>query len=341
MNLHSLLRLFSPGRDRGEYARRLEAEHAYFDTNVDVHALPEIFHYWSNKHLVGKFRALGFGNPDELFVGQLERAYQGSARAQRRFVSIGAGNCDTEVRIAKQLVARGLRDFTLECVEISDAMLERGTQLARAEGVEAQVRPVRGDFNDWTADGPCDAVIANQSLHHVTRLEALFDAIGQSIEGGGRFVTSDMIGRNGHQRWPEALAILRQFWDELPDAYRFNRQLNRQEDSFMDWDCAQGCFEGVRAQEVLPLLVERFDFDLFGAYANLIDPFIDRSFGHNFDASAQWDRDFIDRVHARDEAEIRTGRIKPTHVVAAMIAGRTGERLYLDGLDPAFCIRPP
>ena len=45
-----------------------------------------------------------------------------------------------------------------------------------------------------------DAVIANQSLHHVTNLEGLFDAIRHSLHPTGVFVTSDMIGRNGHDR---------------------------------------------------------------------------------------------------------------------------------------------
>ena len=40
---------------------------------------------------------------------------------------------------------------------------------------------------------------------------------------GGKFLISDMIGRNGHQRWPEALTIVHDFWRKLPPSYRFNR----------------------------------------------------------------------------------------------------------------------
>ena len=145
-----------------------------------------------------------------------------------------------------------------------------------------------------------------------------------------------MSGREG----PQA-AIVREFWRELPREYRYNHQLARQEDEFLDWDCAQEGFEGIRAQDILPLLVERFGFDLFAPFANVIDPFIDRGFGHNFDAGADWDRAFIDRVHARDEAEIRRGAITPTHLFAVMCVGRPGEGLRLDGLEPRACIRRP
>jgi hypothetical protein len=72
-----------------------------------------------------------------------------------------------------------------------------------------------------------------------------------------------------------------------------------------------------------------------------VDPFIDRTFGHNFDSSREWDRDYVDRIEARDRAEIRCGRIKPTHVVAAMCSGRPGKNIVMDGLTPQFSVRHP
>ena len=321
------------------YDRQLAQELALFETRVEVHDLPPIFHYWSNRYLRPKFESLGFSHPDAFFTRFLERAYHASAGGTRRFVSIGAGNCDTEVRLAVELCRRGLEDFVIECVEINPAMLRRGEEHSRREGVEARIRTVTGDFNGWSADGRCDAVMANQSLHHVTNLEGLFDAVAKAIEGPGLFAVSDMIGRNGHQRWPEALAIVREFWTELPASYRFNVQLHRQEDDFLDWDCSSEGFEGIRSQDILPLMIERFSFDLFAPYANVIDPFVDRNFGHHFDAEGTWDRAFIDRVHERDEREIRRGAIKPTHLVAVLGAGRTGERIYLEGLTPEACVR--
>jgi SAM-dependent methyltransferase len=200
-------------------------------------------------------------------------------------------------------------------------MLERGTQLAQTDGLADKVVPLQADFNEWQPVGRYDGIIAHQSLHHVVALEHLFDAVGAALAPHGRFIVSDMIGRNGHQRWPEALAIVREFWRELPSAYRYNRQLKRQEDEFLDWDCSTEGFEGIRAQDILPLLVERFGFDMFLGFANVIDPFIDRGFGPNFSADSQSDREFIDHVHERDQAEIAAGSIKPTHMFAVMRCG--------------------
>jgi len=332
--------------DDAAYLAHIENEKARFDLQTEVHDLPAIAHYWSNKYLRPQLETFGFSDPEQFFAKALERAFRDAPALPARFISIGAGNCDAEVRIAHSLRERGVEDFTIECLELNASMRERGAALAHEAGVAAQIRPVAGDFNRWRPQQEYAAVIANQSLHHVVNLEGLFDAIACAIGDRGLFATSDIIGRNGHQRWPEALAIVREFWNELPMRYRYNLQLQRREKTFRDWDCSREGFEGIRAQDILSLLIERFDFDFFFAHSNLIDPFIDRSFGPHFDADSPTDRAFIDRVQARDEAEILVGNITPTHMLAVL--QRKDDRA--DGgnaigtwkhLTPAFCLRKP
>ncbi len=321
------------------YASRIAQERRIFDSQVEVHDLPPIFHYWSNKWLRPRLELFGFSNPDEFFALYLERTRTDAAR-EIRVASLGCGNCDTEVRVAQILAGRGVRDFIIDCIDINETMLERGRSLAAEVGVGEHIVPTIADFNAWCPIRAYDAIMVNQSLHHVTALEDVFAAIEAALTTDGRFITSDMIGRNGHMRWPEAMAIVHEFWGELPDGYRWNRQLRRHEELLQDWDCSKEGFEGIRAQDILPLLVQHFDFELFLPYGNLIDPFIDRAFGPNFDANADWDREFIDRVHARDEAELQAGNIKPTHMMAVMRKrGYRGEYRYRAGLDARSCIR--
>ena len=324
------------------YRNRLDHEMARFADETDVHDLPPMYHYWSHTYLRPKLAAFGATGIEDYFANQLERAIRDSPERPARFVSVGAGNSDTEVQVARLLADRGHRDFILECLEVTDEMLARGRELAADRGVAELVHPVRGDFNHWVPVRRYDAVIANQSLHHVVNLEALFDAITECLRPSGRFVTSDMIGRNGHLRWPEALEIVQDFWTELPAEYRYHRQLRRREDIYLDWDCSTEGFEGIRAQDVLPLLIERFAFEDFLAFGNLIDPFIDRGFGPHFDADAAWDRDFIDRVHARDERELAVGSITPTHLIATLrLRSWTGRTRTSGGKTPESCVRRP
>jgi SAM-dependent methyltransferase len=209
-------------------------------------------------------------------------------------------------------------------------------------GVADYVSGNVADFNKWSPPerDAYDIVIANQCLHHVLDLEHLFEAIHQGLKMDGRFLTSDMIGRNGHQRWPEAMEGLKPFWDELPERYRFNQLLQRYEHEYINHDCSSDGFEGIRAQDILPLLIERFGFELFVPYANIVMVFIDRPFGHNFDASAEWDRDFIDRVHRRDEEAIFSGEWKPTSMLAVLRKSKVENCQLVDPrLTPEFCVR--
>lgn len=338
---------FVPGWPQGasaSYDDRYAAELGTFADQLQVHDLPPIFHYWSNTWLRPQLEAFGFSDPDGFLVLYADRAIAAAEAVGRvaRLASLGSGNCDTEIRVAQRLLEGGRRDFVIECVDINDAMLARGRALAAEFGVAAHIEPVRGDFNDWRPPHRYDAVIANQSLHHVTELENLLTQVEAALVPGGAFITSDIIGRNGHRRWPEAMAIVQEFWKELPKSHRRNLQLGRYEKRHLDWDCSTVGFEGIRAQDILPLLVERFDFAFFLGFGNVIDPFIDRAFGPHFDADGAWDRDFIDRVHRRDDAEILAGRIQPTHMLAVMHRKPwAGQCLHREHLTPAFCTRPP
>lgn len=341
-SLASLLRLSGGSRSDSVlgYFIRSFVERSYFSECTNVHNLPEIFHYWSVKYLRPKFEAHGFLHMDMFFTRYLERCFARDDDRLRRFISIGSGNGESEVNIAKLLIDHGHENFTIECLDINKDMLERSQKHAAESGVAEKIIPLRADFNDWTPAHIYDAVMANQALHHVTRLEHLFASVGKALGSQGCFIVSDIIGRNGHLRWPETLPIIQEFWEELPDEYRFNQALRRYERNFRnDGNSDLWNFEGVRAQDILPLSVKCFHFDFFSGFANIIDPFIDRAFGHHFDVHRQWDRDFIDRVHARDESEMFSGRIKPTHMLAVMRNDGPGERCFVDGLSPEQSIR--
>jgi 2-polyprenyl-3-methyl-5-hydroxy-6-metoxy-1,4-benzoquinol methylase len=323
-----------------DYSARLKAEREQYKDQAEVHDLPEICFYWLTRYILPELARLGVSSADQFFASNLLAAYERGS-GTRRFISLGAGNCDTEVRLARTLAEAGATDFVIDCLDLNEDMLERGRQDAAKAGLRARVNPLRGDFNEWQPEFGYDAIVANQALHHVVKLESLLDACKQVLKPGGLMVVSDMIGRNGHRRWPEALDLVEQFWNELPETYRYNRQLRRQETAYPDWDCSLEGFEGIRSQDILPLLLDRFHFRFFYAFGNVVDPFVDRSFGPNFDANAEWDRHFIDRVHACDESEMLAGRVKPTHMLAVLSREQAGDLICPDGRSPEFCVRQP
>jgi SAM-dependent methyltransferase len=302
------------------YEEKLEQEQGIYAHVQDVHGLPEIFHYWSNRYLRPHLEVRGFSSPDEMFLCYAGlAAREALAGSPLRILSLGAGNGDLELSILNRLPAAEAQVTHIDCLELNPRMIERGQVAAAAAGFSHSISFIQTDFNTWRHSGaPYRLIFANQSLHHVLALEHLLGQVHTALSLDGRFIISDMIGRNGHRRWPEALEAIWDFWSELPLSYRRNRQLGTYEELYVDRDFSRVGFEGIRAQDILPLLCERFGFAWFHAFGNIIDPFVDRSFGPNFDVTRDWDRDLIDRVHAADEAGIARGAWTPTHLLAVL-----------------------
>jgi SAM-dependent methyltransferase len=324
------------------YKIKILIEQANYAATTNVHDLPPIYDYWMKTHILPKLNDIGYPSIDEFFIRNLGRGLKTAQKSPARCISIGAGNCDFEVKMAERLVECGFTDFVIECLDYNTAMLDRGTALAAERDVARHIKPVRADFNQWKPDGTYDVVIANMSLHHVVNLEGLFDAIASALTPQGLFISADMIGRNGHMRWPESLDIINDYWRSMPERYRFNHMLGKRTDSLINFDCSKSGFEGVRAQDILPLLVERFHFHSFFGFANLVEPFVNPSIGPNLSPEIDEDRAFIDSLQKRDEDEMAKGHLKPTHMLAVMALSPSekGEE-HVPPMSAAFSVRHP
>ncbi len=321
------------------YNTRVDAELESFTNCANVQDLPPISRYWSDKYLIPMLEPFGFTNAIEFFrirIAEICRAHPSETVA---IASVGAGECAPDINIAEWLLEVGIRNFSFECLDLNPELLLRAKAAAEAKGVAGHFTFKAFDINRWKPAHDYRVILAFQSLHHVLELEALFVRIQAALHPEGLFMTDDMIGRNGHQRWPEALRLVQELWKELPDKYKYNHSLKRFEKEYENWDCAITGFEGIRAQDVLPLLKTYFHFDTFVVFGNVIDIFIDRAFGHNFNPENEWDRAFIDRVHAIDVAGIESGRLKPTHIMAAMSKRPVARTRVHKHLTPEFCVR--
>ena len=324
-----------------EYGRKLAQEIQNYQSCDNVHDLPGIFFYWYRKHIIPKLLPFGFSYNKDLFFLCMKQVCSRIKPGSCRFVSLGAGNSDFEAGIVSKLLQSGVENFTMECVDLNRHMLERSMTIAKERGIADWMKFSQSDINSWEPLHEYHVILAVQSLHHILELERLFENIDQSLEGEGYFLTDDMIGRNGHMRWPEAYSVLSEFWKQLPERYKYNHLLKRLESEYENWDCSKEGFEGIRSQDILPLLVERFHFDFFFGFGNVINVFVDRCFGHNFNPANKWDCSFIDAVHLTDQALIEQGRVKPTQMITAMTKSESASPRFYKHLSPEFCIRRP
>lgn len=319
------------------YADRVADELKRYRDVENVHDLPAIYHYWSGGHIDPLLAQLGYSSLDQFLLDPVaERCRSG---APIHVVSLGSGNGELELGLARSLQEAGHDNFHIRRLELNGAMRERAQHDAAAAGLSAHLIDEEADLNAWEPSEQHDVVIANHSLHHVCELERLFEQVRASASPDCVFIVNDMIGRNGHMRWPEALDLVQHIWATMPDRYRYNHQLRRHEAVYDNWDCSTEGFEGIRAQDILRLLNEYFHPAVFLAFANVIDLFVDRGFGHNFDPERAEDRNFIDAVARLDEGALALGIVKPTHLMAHYVMHDV-ECDFVPPLSPAFAVRP-
>jgi SAM-dependent methyltransferase len=299
------------------YASRIAAELATYADQEEIHDLPPIYHYWSERHCTPLLEEVGLTSLDAFWDREIAAICARRDPRPARLVSIGAGNGDIEITIATRLRQSGISNLEILLLELNPTMLDRALVLAKEVGMADRVEVIQGDFNSWKATGPADVYFAHHSLHHVVALENLFDEVHRSLAPDGVLLINDMIGRNGHKRWPEAAELVNRVWSVTPERYRFNHYLGHVDDVYPDLDCSGEGFEGIRAQDILPLLLDSFHPATYVTFANIIDPFVDRVYGPNFDPQNSEDTAFIEALATIDDATIDLGVTTPTHMFAA------------------------
>ncbi len=323
------------------YEMRVQAEARHFKGRFGFGPLPEAHHHWSNKYLRPEVeRVFGVAGLVEMYAQECARAF--AVTDSRRILSIGCGRGDVEVDIACRLRAIGEEGFRIDCLELVPDLCDQGRRHAAARGVADHVSFVTADMNTWRPDRPGTyaAVIANQILHHVVELEHLFESIRLGLSPRGSLVTRDMIGRNGHRCWPEVKTVVDELWSILPRRLTYDVRFERFYDAYPDRNLASEGFEGIRSQDILPLLVERFHFERFVAFGGLIERVAGRAFGPNFRIDDEGDRALLELIYLLNFRLIDAGRIKPTQVIATL-AVEPRPVVCGFGWTPAFCVRPP
>jgi len=323
-----------------DYSSRAEAQIRQYESQQNIHDLPGIFHLWSNSYLNLRLRSVfGAASPTEFYVNFILESF--GRTEVNRVLSIGAGDAAIEIDIANALRARGLTGFRIDCLELSPILVERAAAAIRQHGLLEEMSALVSDINQWRPSATYGAVMAHHSLHHIADLEHVFAAIDTALAPDGYFVTQDMIGRNGHMRWPETLAVVKHIWQQLPIGFKYHHQLQRLEHEYDNWDCSTEGFEGIRAQDILPLCLEHFKFRRFLGWGGLVEIFLDRGFGPNFDPADPFDREIVRRTQVLEDRLIDDGCTKPTMMAAVMVKKASEPPIVFRGRTPEFCVRRP
>lgn len=323
---------------QSSYDERVSAQIRQF-ADQPIHDLPPIFHFWSG-NFIGPGMEAVFGAPtvNDVYRTALEQASQSFSRPSR-VLSVGCGDGTVELELARSLLEAGIRNFVIDGFDLSPTLIDRFREQVATEGLGEFLRPQVRDLNDTQIDAGYAMIMANHSLHHIVELEKVFDSIFQNLADDGIFATCDMIGRNGHMRWPETSAVLQAIWPLLSEKQRFHHQLLRfDEERFHDHDSSGEGFEGVRAQDILLLILQRFHAHRFLAIGGFVDMLVDRGYGHGFDPDNAHDRAFISAMAQINDMMLDAGMIKPTVMLAHFSKSDLGSTFFRNR-TAASCVR--
>lgn len=320
------------------YEQRIAQQIAQYTDTINIHDLPESFHFWSHNYIrPGLERVFGVSSIPEFYANAVVRSKTSNSGC-KRVLSIGSGDGIVEISMAEKLIDNGITDFEIIATDISDVLLGRMTENVKKKNLEKYIIPQRVDLNKIGLDGYFDTMMAHHSLHHIVELEILFNYCKEHLLDGGVFATNDMIGRNGHRRWPETAFILRHLWPTLSEGKRYNAQLKTLNEKFTDHDCSVDGFEGIRAQDILPLLIERFEPRRFFGTGGFIDLLVDRGYGQSWDMSDEVDISTLKFLAELNEILLDTGVVKPT-IMMAYFMKEPGQEICYRSRNSRSCLR--
>lgn len=266
-------------------------------TEGGVHAHDSWGHYW--QRIGSRLAAAGFGD----LATFLEHRNRGLDRPLR-ILSLGSGYCGHELQLAENLDA----DHRLTCTDINPALFKKAREVAEQKRLRIDFE--EADLNFMTVDpGAYDLIFAHASLHHVINLEHLFDQIAAGLAPhSGVFHLVEVVGKNRKLIWDENEAFANRMLDALPEEVTRGVRLRVEEAA------AEG-MEGVRQEDILPLLRERFE-PLFecahGAFMRFICT--DSRLGKLLDPGDLQLRSYLDLLIDIDESTVRNRLLRPLEI---------------------------
>jgi SAM-dependent methyltransferase len=162
-----------------------------------------------------------------------------------------------------------------------------------------------------------DVVYLQHAYHHIEALEHVADQIAKSLKPGGIFALSDYVGANFLQRTPRQRDICSAIWRTLPERYRIGQSGRVIENLRIPSKENLPPYEAVRAEDIMGVLHERFEFRNYVAFGGLLMPLFN-GFVHNY-TDAPEDQEFIRLMWDLDQWLINNGAVEPNFMKAILV----------------------
>jgi SAM-dependent methyltransferase len=174
-----------------------------------------------------------------------------------RVLVVGCGEGFIERSLARMA---GVGAIT--AVDAEPATLERARRNAARRGLATVTHALLDPNAAPLPEGPWDAVIVHDTLHHVARLEELYERLHDILAVRGRVVFVEYVGPNRFQYPAERAELVQRYFRLLPRRLRTDERTGhpvwRREPIDADALARDSPFEAARSEQLLPLARKAF-----------------------------------------------------------------------------------
>lgn len=256
------------------------AQNAYLI--ADVEPLPGESPYGYASRLLAE----SIPQPPPDFAGRLQA--KSETGGVIRVLSLCSGAARIEAGYAAQVgnnVEWSLLDINVDLLGLASKQFAPSVKL---DLIEANVNELSYSGEKW------DIILCVSALHHIVELETLVKFCHDSLNENGEFWSlGEYVGKNGNRLWPDAKVEANKYLLQLPEQYRINRHSNQVDVEIPDNDYSVGCFEGIRSEDIEPVL-DRWFYPVEVYRRNcFLWRLINLAYSDNFDLYNAGDRKWI------------------------------------------------
>lgn len=219
-----------------------------------------------------------------------------------KVLSLCSGAARIEASYSSQVgpnVEWSLLDINVDLLGLASMQFNSGIKL---DLIEANVNDLVSSGEKW------DVILCVSALHHIVELEKLIKFCHASLNENGEFWSiGEYVGKNGNRLWPDAREEANKIFRKLPERYRFNRHTNQLDHEIPDNDYSVGCFEGIRSENIEPVLDRWFQpVDVYRRNCFLWR-LTNLAYSDNYDIMALEDQEWIKHMVMAEAHHFQTG----------------------------------
>jgi len=150
----------------------------------------------------------------------------------------------------------------IEVVDLAEGLLDKQRRMASERGLK-EIEYRKEDLNEVMLEkNVYDLIFAVGTIHHVEKLELLFEQINDALKDNGKFIMREYIGPNHVQFTDTQLSIINEILSILPEKYKTMSNgltKNIAQSPNLDYLMKIDPSESVRSQDIIQVMKERLE----------------------------------------------------------------------------------